>query len=81
MYMSSRVKRWKEVRPRARIENLVSLYSCAHVGFCKRLNIAGIPRMSSVTIFQPDHFVLSTICYSNLTFRSPLLPGSFFRKR
>ena len=35
------------------------------------LNVAGIPRMSSVTIFQPDHFVLSTIYYSNVTFRSP----------
>ena len=35
------------------------------------LNIAGIPRMSSVTIFQPDQFVLSTIYSSSLTFRSP----------
>ena len=35
------------------------------------INIAGIPRMSNVTIFQPDHFVLSTMYYSNLTFRSP----------
>ena len=35
------------------------------------LNIAGIPRMSSVTIFQTDHFVLSTNLLLNLTFRSP----------
>ena len=35
------------------------------------LNIAGIPRMSSVTIFQSDQFFLSIIYYSNLTFRSP----------
>ena len=34
-------------------------------------NIAGIPPMSSVTIFQPDQFVLLTIYSSNLTFRSP----------
>ena len=26
----------KEVRPRARIENLLSLYSRAHEGLCKR---------------------------------------------
>ena len=26
----------KKVRPQARIENLLSLYSRAHVGFCKR---------------------------------------------
>ena len=43
--------------------------------------ISGIPRMSSVTIFQSDEFVLSTIYSSNLTFRSSQLPGSFFRKR
>ena len=35
------------------------------------LNIAGILRMSSVTIFQSDHFVLSTNLLLNLTFRSP----------
>ena len=34
------------------------------------INIAGIIRMSTVTIFQPDRFVLSTIYFSNLTFRS-----------
>ena len=37
----------------------------------EKINIAGIPRMTSVTIFQPDHFVLLTIYYSNLTFCSP----------
>ena len=36
MYVASRVERRKEVRPRARLENLLSLYSRAHVGFCKR---------------------------------------------
>ena len=36
MYVASRVERRKEVPPRAKIENLLSLYSCAHVGFCKR---------------------------------------------
>ena len=36
MYVASRVERYKEVRPGARIENLLSLYSRAHVGFCKR---------------------------------------------
>ena len=36
MYVASRVERYKEVRPRARIENLSSLYSRAHGGFCKR---------------------------------------------
>ena len=36
MYVALRVERLKEVRPRARIENLLSLYSCAHEGFCKR---------------------------------------------
>ena len=35
MYVASRVERRKEVGPRARIENL-SLYSDAHIGFCKR---------------------------------------------
>ena len=40
-------------------------------GIMQRLNITGIPRMSSVTIFQSDQFVLLTIYYSNLTFRSP----------
>ena len=34
--MSSRVERSKEVRPRAKMENLPSLYSRANVGFCKR---------------------------------------------
>ena len=33
MYVASRVERWKEVRPQARIENLLALYSRAHVGF------------------------------------------------
>ena len=37
----------------------------------RKLNLAGIFRMSSVTIFQPDQFVLSTIYSSNLTLRSP----------
>ena len=50
----------------------------------KQLNIAGMPRMSSVTIFQPDQFVLSTIYYSNLTFLVALKPhhtlSSLFRK-
>ena len=31
MYVASRVERSKEVRPQARIENLLSLYSRAHV--------------------------------------------------
>ena len=35
------------------------------------LDIAGILRMSSVTIFQSGHFVLSTNLLLNLTFRSP----------
>ena len=35
MYVASRVERSKEVRPWARIENLLSLYSRAHVGFCR----------------------------------------------
>ena len=34
-------------------------------------NIVGIPYMSSVTIFQSDQFVLSTIFYLNLTFCFP----------
>ena len=40
MYVASRVERSKEVRPGARIGNLLSLYSRAHVGFCKRCPIA-----------------------------------------
>ena len=34
-------------------------------------NIAGIPRMSSVTIFQSITSFFRQIFYSNLTFRSP----------
>ena len=40
------------------------------------LNIAGIFRMSSVTIFKSDHFVLSTNLLLNLTFRSPSYRGA-----
>ena len=36
MFWSKLLQGWKEVRPRARMENLPSLYSRAHVGFCKR---------------------------------------------
>ena len=35
------------------------------------LKIAGISRLSSVTILQPDQFVLSKIYTSKLTFCSP----------
>ena len=45
------------------------------------LNVAGISRLSSVTILQPDQAVLSTNLLFKLTFSSPELPGSFFRIR
>ena len=39
------------------------------------LNIAGIPRMSSVTIFQSDHFVLSTNFLFKFNVSLPLVTG------
>ena len=42
------------------LNSIASFGSLTPVGLALLLNIAGIPRMSSVTIFQSDHFVLST---------------------
>ena len=43
------------------------------------LNIAGIPRMSSVTIFQSDHFVLSTNFLFKFNVSLPLVTGELLQ--
>ena len=43
------------------------------------LNIAGIPRMSSVTIFQSDHFVLSTNFLLKFNVSLPLVTGELLQ--
>ena len=43
------------------------------------LNIAGIPRMSSVTIFQSDHFVLSTKFLFKFNVSLPLVTGELLQ--
>ena len=43
------------------------------------LNIAGIPRMSSVTIFQSDHFVLSTNLLFKFNVSLPLVTGELLQ--
>ena len=45
----------------------------------KEINIAGIPRMSSVTIFQSDHFVLSTNLLFKFTVSLPLVTGELLQ--
>ena len=42
-------------------------------------NIAGIPRMSSVTIFQSDHFVLSTNFLFKFNVSLPLVTGELLQ--
>ena len=42
-------------------------------------NIAGIPRMSSVTIFQSDHFVLSTNLLFKFNVSLPLVTGELLQ--
>ena len=44
-----------------------------------RINIAGIPRMSSVTIFQSDHFVLSTNFLFKFNVSLPLVTGELLQ--
>ena len=44
-----------------------------------RLNIAGILRMSSVTIFQSDHFVLSTNLLFKFNVSLPLVTGELLQ--
>ena len=41
--------------------------------------IAGIPRMSSVTIFQSDHFVLSTNFLFKFNVSLPLVTGELLQ--
>ena len=43
------------------------------------INIAGIPRMSSVTIFQSDHFVLSTNFLFKFNVSLPLVTGELLQ--
>ena len=43
------------------------------------LNIAGIPHMSSVTIFQSDHFVLSTNFLFKFNVSLPLVTGELLQ--
>ena len=43
------------------------------------LNIAGILRMSSVTIFQSDHFVLSTNLLFKFNVSLPLVTGELLQ--
>ena len=45
----------------------------------KDFNIAGIPRMSSVTIFQSDHFVLSTNFLFKFNVSLPLVTGELLQ--
>ena len=46
----------------------------------QNLNIAGIPRMSSITIFQPDQFVLSTNLLFKFNVSLPLVTGELLQK-
>ena len=50
----------------------MTLNACMYLAV---LNIAGIPRMSSVTIFQSDHFVLSTNLLFKFNVSLPLVTG------
>ena len=49
-------------------------------GKCIKVNIAGIPCMSSVTIFQSDHFVLSTNFLFKFNVSLPLVTGKLLQK-
>ena len=44
------------------------------------LNIAGISRLSSVTILQPDQFVLSTNLFFKINVSLPLVTGELLQK-
>ena len=46
---------------------------------CNKLNIAGISRLSSVTIFQPDQVVLSTNLLFKLDVSLPLVTGELLQ--
>ena len=43
------------------------------------LNIAGISRLSSVTILQPDQFVLSTNLFLKISVSLPLVTGELLQ--
>ena len=54
-------------------------YSISKCGLASLINIAGIPRMSSVTIFQSDHFVLSTNFLFKFNVSLPLVTGELLQ--
>ena len=73
MYVASRVERRKEVRPRERIENLLSLYSCAHVGFCKRCGPMAekhVPRTILQKHISQDQSTLARSCKPIRSFKA-----------